>query len=87
MLHDISHDTPEDSDSDAPAASEQFARREAIKQIEGRRHPGPETAGISVAGLRQRHGNAGAVPGAGLAVQRGEFCAKRKARTDCRTAG
>ena len=36
-LHDISHDTPADSGSNAPAASEQVARQEAIKQIERRR--------------------------------------------------
>ncbi len=36
-LHDISHDTPADSGSNAPAASEQLARQEAIKQIERRR--------------------------------------------------
>ncbi len=37
MLHDISHDTPGDSDSNAPGASEQLARQQAIKQIERRR--------------------------------------------------
>ncbi len=36
-LHDISHDTPADSGSDAPATSEQLARQQAIKQIEGKR--------------------------------------------------
>jgi len=36
-LHDIPHDTPADSGSDAPATSEQLARREAIKQIDRRR--------------------------------------------------
>jgi hypothetical protein len=37
MLHDVSHDRPGDSDSDAPATSEQLARQEAIKQIELKR--------------------------------------------------
>lgn len=36
-LHDISHDTPADSGSNAPAAGEQLTRQEAIKQIERRR--------------------------------------------------
>ncbi len=36
-LHDISHDTPADSGSDAPATSEQLARQQAIKQIERKR--------------------------------------------------
>ena len=36
-LHDIPHDTPAGSDSNAPATSEQHARQEAIKQIERRR--------------------------------------------------
>ena len=36
-LHDIPHDTPADSGPNAPAASEQHARQQAIKQIE-RRH-------------------------------------------------
>jgi hypothetical protein len=37
MLHDISRDAPADSDSKVPADSEQFARQQAIKQIERRR--------------------------------------------------
>ena len=37
MLHDISHGTPADSGGNAPAAGEQLARQEAVKQIEGRR--------------------------------------------------
>lgn len=37
MLHDVSHNGPGDSDSDAPVTSEQLARREAIKQIELKR--------------------------------------------------
>ena len=36
-LHGIPHDTPADSGSNAPAASEELARQEAIKQIERRR--------------------------------------------------
>ena len=36
-LHDISHDTPADSGSNAPATSGQLARQEAVKQIERRR--------------------------------------------------
>jgi hypothetical protein len=36
-LHDIPHDTPADSGSNAPATSEQLARQQAIKQIERRR--------------------------------------------------
>ena len=36
-LHDIPHDTPADSGQNAPAASEQLARQEAIKQIDRRR--------------------------------------------------
>ena len=37
MMHDISRDTPTGGDSNAPADSEQFARQEAIKQIERKR--------------------------------------------------
>ena len=37
MLHDISHGTPADSGGNAPAAGEQLARPEAVKQIERRR--------------------------------------------------
>jgi H+/Cl- antiporter ClcA len=37
-LHDISHDTPADSGQNVPAAGEQLARQQAIKQIERRRH-------------------------------------------------
>jgi H+/Cl- antiporter ClcA len=37
MFHDISRDVPGDTDSDAPAASEQMARQEAIERIERRR--------------------------------------------------
>ena len=37
-FHDISQETPADSGRDAPATGEQSARREAIKQIERRRH-------------------------------------------------
>ena len=36
-LHDISHDTPADSGSNAPDTSEQLARQQAIKQIERKR--------------------------------------------------
>jgi 2TM domain len=36
-LHDISHDTPAGSGSNAPATSEQLTRQQAIKQIERRR--------------------------------------------------
>ena len=36
-LQDISHDTPADSGSNAPATGEQSARQQAIKQIERRR--------------------------------------------------
>ena len=36
-LHDISHDTPADSGPNAPAAGDQLARQQAIKQIERRR--------------------------------------------------
>jgi len=36
-LHDISHDTPADGGQNAPAAGEQLARQQAIKQIERRR--------------------------------------------------
>jgi len=36
-LHDIPHDTPAGSGSNAPATSEQLARQQAIKQIERRR--------------------------------------------------
>ena len=36
-LHDISHDTPAGSGSNAPATSEQLARQQAIKQIERKR--------------------------------------------------
>lgn len=41
----------------------------------------------SVAGLRKRYGNVEAVRGVDLAVQPGEFGAKRMARAGCRTAG
>ena len=37
MLHDTSHDRPGDSGPDAPAAGEQFARQQAVRQIERRR--------------------------------------------------
>ena len=37
-LHDMSHDTPADSGQNVPAAGEQLARQQAIKQIERRRH-------------------------------------------------
>jgi hypothetical protein len=36
-LHDIRHDTPADSSQNVPAAGEQLARQQAIKQIERRR--------------------------------------------------
>jgi hypothetical protein len=36
-LHDISHDTPADSGQNVPAAGEELARQQAIKQIERRR--------------------------------------------------
>ena len=36
-LHDISHDTPADSGQNAPAAGEQLAREQALKQIERKR--------------------------------------------------
>ena len=36
-LHDTSHDTPADSGQNAPAAGEQLARQQAIKQIERKR--------------------------------------------------
>jgi len=36
-LHDISHDMPADSGQNTPAASEELARQQAIKQIERRR--------------------------------------------------
>ena len=36
-LHDIPHDTSADSGQNAPAADEQLARQQAIKQIERRR--------------------------------------------------
>jgi hypothetical protein len=36
-LHGISHDTPADGGSNAPVASEQLARQQAIQQIERRR--------------------------------------------------
>ena len=36
-LHDISHHTPAASGQNAPAASEELARQQAIKQIERRR--------------------------------------------------
>ena len=37
MLPDISHDRPDDRDLDGPAASEQLAREQALKQIGRRR--------------------------------------------------
>ena len=37
MLPDISHDGPHDGDQDAPAASDQPARQQAIRQIGRRR--------------------------------------------------
>ena len=37
MLPDISRDRPHDSDQDAPVASEQLAREQAIKQTGRRR--------------------------------------------------
>ena len=38
MVHDLSHDKGTDTEPKAPAASEQLARHQAIKQIERRRH-------------------------------------------------
>jgi hypothetical protein len=38
MLRDISHETPTGGDPDAAAGSDQFARQQAIRQIERRRH-------------------------------------------------
>jgi hypothetical protein len=38
MLRDTSHDTPAGGDPDAPPGSDQFARQQAIRQIERRRH-------------------------------------------------
>jgi len=37
MLHDVLHDKPGDSGTDAPATGEQLARQQAIRQIERRR--------------------------------------------------
>jgi hypothetical protein len=37
MLHDLSHDKAGDSGADAPVPGEQFARQQAIRQIERRR--------------------------------------------------
>jgi hypothetical protein len=37
MLPDISHDSPDDKDLDGPAAREQLAREQALKQIGRRR--------------------------------------------------
>jgi hypothetical protein len=37
MLHDLSHDKPEDSGPDAAVTGEHFARQQAIRQIERRR--------------------------------------------------
>jgi hypothetical protein len=37
MRPDISHDKPGDSDRDAPVTSKQFARQQAIRQIQRRR--------------------------------------------------
>jgi hypothetical protein len=37
MLHDLSHDKPPDSGTDAAATGEQLARQQAIAQIERRR--------------------------------------------------
>jgi 2TM domain len=38
MVHDIARDKPADSGPDAPVTGGQFARHEAIQQIERRRH-------------------------------------------------
>ena len=38
MSHDVAHDKPAGSDSNALVTSEQFARQQAIRQIERRRH-------------------------------------------------
>ena len=38
MVHDISHDKGTDAEPKAPAASDQLARDQAVKQIERRRH-------------------------------------------------
>ena len=47
-MHDISHDTPADSDLNAPASGDQAARQEAIKQIERRRRFWVSTAAWTV---------------------------------------
>ena len=38
MLHDVFHDRSAGSQQDAPASAEQFARQQAIRQIERKRH-------------------------------------------------
>lgn len=38
MVHDISHDKGTDAEPKAPAASDQLARDQAVKQVERRRH-------------------------------------------------
>jgi len=50
MTHDIFHDTPTDSGSDAPATGGQLARQQAIKQIERKRRfwGGTIVAGVAM---------------------------------------
>ncbi len=50
MLHDISRGTPTGSGSDGPATDNQFARQEAIKQIE-RKHRYWISTGLGTLGM------------------------------------
>ena len=55
MFPDTSHDRPGDSDLDAPAASKQLARQQAIRQIQRRRQKPPDRLAWDKAwGLRLR---------------------------------
>ena len=78
MLHDISHDTSRDSDSNAPASSEPLARQQAIKQIERRRRfwisAAAGTVGMVIVGaiwaIAEYH-NAGGWPTGGFSQSSG----------------
>jgi 2TM domain len=77
-MPDIIHDTPADSDSDAPATGEQLARQQAIKRIE-RRHRFWISAAVSAVGMillvaiwaTSEYHNAGGWPTSGFSQSSG----------------
>ena len=77
-MHDISHDTPAGSGPNAPAASEQLARQQAIRQIERRRRFWISTAAwtvvmilVAVTWAISEYHNAGGWPTSGFSQSSG----------------